>query len=151
MKIGNYELQVPFVTTSSDSLDTVIEFADIKSGKRAIDLGSGDGRVALELTKHGFEVVGIEHNEELVARARARATDLNLSNISFLNTDFWNYELSDFDVIYIYGMGSIMGRLEEKLQKEMQPHARFISNVFRLPHWKVKKTKDNLYLYSKPY
>lgn len=156
MKIGGYEVQVPFVTTSSDSLKTIIESAQYKQyevyseqSRRAIDLGSGDGRVALELAKNGFLVTGIEHNEALVARAKTRAQELNLKNIAFLNQDFWDVDLRPFDVIYIYGMDSIMGRLEKKLDEEMRHGARFISNVFTLPHWKVKKTKNNVHLYIK--
>lgn len=149
MKIGSYELQVPFVTTSSDSLKTIIDLADFQPGKKAIDLGSGDGRVALELAKHGFDVVGIEHNEDLVLRASSRAASLGLTSITFHTADFWNYDISPFDVLYIYGMGSIMGRLEKKLDNEMKKDARFISNIFHLPHWKVKKEKNSVNLYIK--
>lgn len=147
MKIGGYEIQVPFVTTSSDSLKTVIELANFQPGQKAVDLGSGNGRVALELAKAGVEVWGYEIKPELVQRAKTRAEDLRLANIHFHVSDFWNVSLADFDVIYIYGMGSIMGRLEKKLAVEMKPGARFISNIFTLPHWRIKKSKDNLNLY----
>lgn len=150
MKIGNYELQVPFVTTSSDSLKTIRELADFQPGKTVVDLGSGDGRVALELAKADFKVTGYEIKPELVERAKKRAEELHLTaRAHFYCKDFWTEDLSSFDVIYIYGMGSIMGRLEKKLEEEMKPGARFISNVFRLPHWKVKKQKDYLALYIK--
>lgn len=150
MKIGNYELQVPFVTTSTDNLKTVIELADVKKGMRVADLGSGDGRVVLEFARHGGIVDGFEIKPELVERARQRVIDAGLyEKVKIFDESFWDVNLSQYDIIYIYGMNSIMGRLEQKLMSEMKPGAIFISNIFRLPRWKPKKMKSDIYLYIK--
>lgn len=147
MKIGNYEIQVPFVTTSSDKVKTLIELADYQPGEKAVDLGCGDGRVVLELAKAGFTVHGYEIKPELVTRARQRIKAAGLDDRAFVHQQsFWDADLSGYDLIYIYGMKSIMGRLEKKLDEELTPGTKFISNIFRLPHWKVKKESDKLYL-----
>jgi hypothetical protein len=44
-------------------------------------------------------------------------------------------------------MDSILGRLEKKLENEMRPGTKVISNIFRFPHWKVKKSKNFVNLY----
>ena len=148
MKIGNYEIQVPFVTTSSDNLKTVIELAEVMPGMKVIDLGSGDGRVVLEFAKHGAIVHGFEIKPELIERSRKRILDANLSNnATIFEKSFWDVDLSAYDMIYIYGMQSILGKLEQKLEAEMKPGAKFISNIFRLPRWKAKKIKDSVNLY----
>jgi cyclopropane fatty-acyl-phospholipid synthase-like methyltransferase len=158
MKIGDYEIQVPFVTTSSDNLKTVIELANIKPGERIVDLGSGDGRVILAFGKlakryeheqksviHGFEI-----KPELVIRTNERIVQAGLQDIvSVYQKSFWDVDLSQYDRIYIYGMQSILGRLERKLEQEMRPGALFISNIFKLPHWKPKKKESDIYLYTK--
>ncbi len=148
MKIGIYELQVPFVTTSSDNLKTVIELAEIKPDMKVVDLGSGDGRVVLEFAKHKANVHGFEIKPELVERSRKRISAAGLKEqITIFQSSFWDIDLSQYDIIYIYGMQSVLIRLELKLEQEMKPGAIFISNIFRLPKWKVKKIKDGVHLY----
>lgn len=147
MKLGGYEIQVPFVTTSSDSLKTILAFAG-KPGQRVVDLGSGDGRVVLEFAKAGFQVTGFEIKPELVERANQRIVEAGLQDYAqVLLKDFWTVTLSPFAIVYVYGMSTIMGRLEQKLEAEVKPGAKVISNVFRFPHWKVKKEKNHVNLY----
>ncbi len=152
MKIGSYELQVPFVTTASDTVKHITDLADFRTESNrftAVDLGSGDGRVVLELAKKGFFVTGYEIKEELVQRSRQRITEAGLeSQATIHNASFWDADLSTYDLIYIYGMGSILGRLEKKLEDELKPGTKIISNVFRFPTWKYKKEKNSLYLYT---
>lgn len=152
MKIGSYELQVPFVTTSSDTVKSVVETADFPPEQRdrieAVDLGSGDGRVVLELAKKGFQVTGYEIKADLVQRSRQRIKNENLTTKAVIyHESYWDADLSPFDLVYLYGMGSILGRLEKKLEQELRPGTKVISNIFRFPTWKYKKSKDNLFLY----
>lgn len=150
MKLASYEIQVPFVTTSADTAKDIVRFADLKSGMRAVDLGSGDGRVVLELAKAGLIVDGFEHKSELVRRARERIVAANLQDhATIFNTSFWEVNLANYDFIYIYGMHSVLGRVEAKLEKEMRPDAKFVSNVFKLPRWRPKKSEGYLHLYLK--
>ena len=150
MKIGTYEIQVPFVTTSADTAKLIVRFADLKPGERAVDLGSGDGRVVLELAKTGLLVDGFEHKVELVTRSRARIKAAQYGErAKIYNTSFWDVDLSSYDIIYMYGMNSILGRVENKLTKQMRHDAIFISNVFKLPRWRPKKSEGFLHLYLK--
>lgn len=152
MKIGTYELQVPFVTTASDKTKYITELADFPFQEiptiKAVDLGSGDGRVVLELAKKGLHVTGYEINDALVQKSRQRIKEVQLSQrATIIKKSFWEADLSAYDLVYLYGMGSILGRLEKKLEKELKPGTKVISNIFRFPTWKVKKEKHNLYLY----
>lgn len=147
MKIGDYEIQVPFVTTASDTVKDLLSLLENKPIHHAIDLGSGDGRVILELAKRNIQVSGYEIKSPLVKRTQQRIRELGLTNIEVFEKDFWGVDLAPFDLIYIYGMTTIMGRLEEKLEKEAKPGTLIITNVFSLPHWKVKKKKNYLHLY----
>ncbi len=150
MKIGSYTLQIPFVTTSSDKIKTLIQLSEYKKGQKAVDLGSGDGRVVIALAKAGFDVVGYEIKKELVERSLQRIALLGLNKkITIYNQSFWDANLSDFDLIYIYGMQSVMAKLEEKLTSEMKIGAKFISNIFPLPHWRSKRVHNNFYVYVK--
>ncbi len=151
MKIGSYEIQVPFVTTSADHIKTVLDFADIQRDTTVIDLGSGDGRMVLEFAKKGAEVTGYEIKHELVERSRFRIKEAKLSERAIIHEkSFWDADLSLYNIIYLYGMNSIMGRLEEKFAREVKPRTKIISNVFHFRHLKLKQSKNevNLYIYG---
>jgi ubiquinone/menaquinone biosynthesis C-methylase UbiE len=64
--------------------------AGIGPGQRVLDLGSGVGDVAMlvaRLVGPTGEVVGIEREASYIARAKARAAEAGLHNLSFLQTD----------------------------------------------------------------
>ena len=150
MQIGGYEINIPFVTTSSDHVKIVLDLANISQGQWIVDLGSGDGRMVVAFARAGGRVDGIEFNPDLVKKSRNRIGEMGLQDRArILEKSFWEVDLSPYDLVYIYGMQSMMDRLEQKLEKELHPGAKFISNIFRLPHWKIKKSKDGVNLYSK--
>jgi ubiquinone/menaquinone biosynthesis C-methylase UbiE len=63
--------------------------AGIASGQRVLDIGSGVGDVAMlvgQLVGPSGEVVGIEQDARSLARARARAADAGLSQVTFSPT-----------------------------------------------------------------
>jgi ubiquinone/menaquinone biosynthesis C-methylase UbiE len=64
--------------------------AGIGLGQRVLDLGSGVGDVAMiaaRLVGPSGEVVGVEGDPRSIARARARAAEAGLHNVSFIQSD----------------------------------------------------------------
>ena len=64
--------------------------AGVGPGQRVLDIGSGVGDVAMlaaRLVGSAGEVVGIEKDAKSIARARARAAEAGLRNVSFIQTD----------------------------------------------------------------
>lgn len=150
MKIGSYELQVPFVTSSADSIKDVKNFVQYKKGILAADLGSGDGKVVIALASQGLIVHGYEIKEELVRKAKENTSHAGLQDqVTFFHKSFWEVSLSPYKLIYVYGMTTIMATLEKKLQEELTPETLIISNIFTFPRWKHKQTIHNLHIYLK--
>jgi ubiquinone/menaquinone biosynthesis C-methylase UbiE len=52
-------------------------------GKRVLDLGCGDGRLALGVAKFAKQVTGLDPDAELIASAAERARSVGLRNIRF--------------------------------------------------------------------
>jgi ubiquinone/menaquinone biosynthesis C-methylase UbiE len=52
-------------------------------GKRVLDLGCGDGRLALGAARHAASVVGLDPDAELIADATRRAREQGLRNVRF--------------------------------------------------------------------
>lgn len=53
------------------------------AGKRVLDLGCGDGRLALGVAPYAREVLGLDPDEELIRDARRRAAARGLGNARF--------------------------------------------------------------------
>jgi SAM-dependent methyltransferase len=64
--------------------------AGIEPGQRVLDLGSGVGDVAMLVARFvgsSGEVVGIERDTRSISRARTRAADAGLRNVTFTQSD----------------------------------------------------------------
>lgn len=53
-------------------------------GKRVLDLGCGDGRLALGVAPHAREVTGVDPDAQLIAQATARASRSGVRNVRFV-------------------------------------------------------------------
>lgn len=51
--------------------------------KRVIDVGCGDGRMALGCAPYASEVAGVDPDPEAIRMARAKARELGVSNVTF--------------------------------------------------------------------
>jgi ubiquinone/menaquinone biosynthesis C-methylase UbiE len=51
--------------------------------KRVIDVGCGDGRMALGCAPYASEVVGVDPDPEAIRLARRKARELGLTNVRF--------------------------------------------------------------------
>ena len=72
-------------------------------GKRVLDLGCGDGRLALGVAPFARSVVGIDPDPPLIAMARARAKESGVANVRFEVGAGQSLELTDssFDVVIL--------------------------------------------------
>ena len=140
----------PFVPTELDRVEDMADLALVQAGDKAVDLGSGDGRVLVALARAGAEVHGYEINPVLVLWSKFQLFRNGVSHLGNVHwKSFWNVDLSGFDLITIYGNPKIMERLETKLQREMNQEARLIAYNFPLPNWQSVKQQNDVYLYTR--
>ncbi len=127
----------------------MVALSGISENELVADLGSGDGRISIAFGKIGAHVTGYELDEKLLGISQQEIVKEKLEKkISIKNEDFWDADLSHYDVIVIYPMPDIMAPLEKKLLKELKNGARVLSNFYTFPNWKYSKCKDKIYLYE---
>lgn len=80
-------------------VDKIINLLDIKEGFKILDLCCGVGRHSIEFRKRGFNVTGIDNNEEYIKIALKKSKEEGL-NIEFIKEDMRNfYRENYFDII----------------------------------------------------
>src|SRR4051812_49058199 len=94
------ELDTPFVTTPPGVMHVMLEMANVASGDRLIDLGSGDGRIVIAAAQMGAHAVGYEIDPKLVEQSRVAAERAGVADrTSFRTQDLFDADLSGADAI----------------------------------------------------
>ena len=68
----------------------------------------------------------------------------------FYRKDLWKVDLSDTDVIAVYGLHPIMDKLGRKIEDEATSGTIVVSNVFSIPGWKPITVENGVFIYSIP-
>jgi 2-polyprenyl-3-methyl-5-hydroxy-6-metoxy-1,4-benzoquinol methylase len=114
--------------------DFIEEELNFDKSLKILDVGCGTGRHAIELTKRGYHVMGVDLSENQLDRAREKAKANNLL-IDFQCQDARNLPFySEFDVAIMICEGgfSLMETDEmnfeilKNVTKSLKPHAKFI-------------------------
>jgi SAM-dependent methyltransferase len=138
-----------FAGTSDERLKQVLKLAGLKPGDRLLDIGSGDGRVVSAAAQAGVKATGVEINPYYVWLSRLKIKHLGLSDkAKIVRSDQWQFDTSPYSVVVVYGIGYMMERLKEKLERELKPGSRIISVYFPIPGWKIVKQLGDIKLYQ---
>lgn len=142
---------IPYVPSTMSRVVTMVQLASVRPGDRVADLGCGDGRVLIEMVKAGATVAhGFEIDEERAALSKLNVSREHLDQfVTIFNQSFWGVDLSQYDTITLYGITSIMEKLEKKLKAELKPGAKVVSNVFTFPNWQPSLRDGQVYLYKR--
>ncbi len=139
-----------FFPTKQKTVERMIVLAEVKPGERAVDLGSGDGRLVIAMAKAGAEAHGYEINPVLAWISQKRIMKAGLEQRAFIHQgSYWQENLSHFDIVTVYGMDYMMKKLEAKLKNDLHTNARIVSNSFPFPTWPYYKKDNRVYVYKK--
>jgi precorrin-6B methylase 2 len=102
------------------------------------ELGAGWGTLAVAIAKSlpGARVVAIELSPIPFLFAKVYAALRDCRNVTLVRKDFLRTDISDADAVVCYLYRGAMIKLGPKLQSQLRPGARVISNTFSLPGWK---------------
>jgi ribosomal protein L11 methylase PrmA len=129
----------PYVPTPNGIVERMLTLAKVGPGDYLIDLGSGDGRLAIaavELHK-ARGAAGIEIDPNLVRQATNHATIAGLGDrVTFTAGDLFAAKVDHATVITMYLLPRIMSDVEAKLRRELKPGTRIVSHDYPLPKWK---------------
>ena len=130
---------IHYVPTSNSVVDAMFKLAAVTADDVVYDLGSGDGRIPIAAArKLGARGVGVELDPDLIKKSNENARKAGVSDkVRFIQGDLFQADLSDATVVMLYLSPTTNLRLRSKLQKELRPGARVVSNRFDMADWKA--------------
>jgi hypothetical protein len=131
------EPEAPYVTSPDYVVDKMLELGNVGPGDYVIDLGSGDGRIAIAAAQQGAFALGVEIDPELVRRSRDNAAEAGIADrVMFLEQDLFKTDISDASVVMMYLLQSLNLKLRPRLLEELRPGTHVVSHNYHMGEWK---------------
>lgn len=140
-EIGQDGKDVIWVPTPDSLIKAMLTVANVGRGDFVVDLGSGDGRIAIAAARDfGARAHGIEYNPDLVMLALRNAQKDGVGNrVSFETADIFQTDFSQASVVTLYLLPSLNLKLRDRLLK-MRPGTRIASHAFTMGDWQPDET-----------
>ena len=136
--------EVPFVRSTEEVIDRMLEMAQVKAGDLIYDIGSGDGAIIIRAAKkYGVRGVGIEIDRDLVLRARNNAFRENVEHlVEFRAQDAFTVDVSPATVVTLYMLPEFNAKLRPILERQLKSGTRVVSHDYPIEGWKPERIED---------
>ena len=129
--------EVPFVRSTPEVIDRMLEMARVHRNDVVYDIGSGDGAIVIRAAKkYGVRAVGIEIDQELVAKARQNAIREKVEHlVEFRAEDAFTVDVSSATVVTLYMLPEFNAKLRPILDRQLRPGSRVVSHDYPVEGW----------------
>jgi SAM-dependent methyltransferase len=129
--------EVPFVRTTPEVIDRMLEVARVKPGDVLYDIGSGDGAIIIHAAKkYGVKGVGIEIDRDLVLKARDNAFREKVEHlVEFRAQDAFTADVSPATVVTLYMLPEFNAKLRPMLERQLKRGTRVVSHDYPIEGW----------------
>jgi cyclopropane fatty-acyl-phospholipid synthase-like methyltransferase len=151
------EPDVIFVPTPAEVVTAMLKLANVTSKDVVYDLGCGDGMIVTAAAKEfNARAVGIDINPVRVKEANERVTKAGVTDkVKILNEDLFEAKIGEATVVTLYLLQSLNEKLIPKLNKDLKPGTRIVSQTFSMgdkypPEKTVEVANRSVYLWTVP-
>ncbi len=131
------ELEVPFVPTPHSLVEKMLDLAAVAPSDYLVDLGCGDGRIAVAAGRRGARALGVDLDPLRVREAAAAARIAGVQDrVRFRRQDLFETAIFDASVIALYLLPEMNLALRPRLLTELHPGARIVSHAFSMGDWR---------------
>jgi hypothetical protein len=145
---------LPSVPTKLERIHKALELAKLQPDEVLYDLGAGDGRVLLIAAREfGANAVGLEIGPVQCAWIWLRAVANGLDKkIQVKWANFYNADLSEADVVFVYATSKEVAKLAPHLEQQMKPGSRLVSISADFPDWEPSVVDEHelIFIYEMP-
>jgi precorrin-6B methylase 2 len=132
-------LDVPYVPTPPEVVERMLDMAQVGPSDFVIDLGSGDGRIAIAAAKRGARAFGVDIDplwiEEAQENARRARLEGMLGKVSFSRQNLFDTRIGEATVLTMYLLSTVNLELQPRILEELKPGTRVVSHAVSLGDW----------------
>ncbi|HET9041789.1 MAG TPA: class I SAM-dependent methyltransferase [Burkholderiales bacterium] len=135
-QVGQAGKDVIWVPTPEELVERMLRMAQTTPNDFVIDLGSGDGRIAIAAAKKfNARSMGIEYNPDMVEVSNRNAAKEGVAGKArFVKADIFESDFSQATIITMYLLPGLNLKLRPKLL-DMKPGTRIVSHQFNMDDW----------------
>lgn len=146
------QLDVPYVPTPEPVVARMLEMANVQEDDYVIDLGSGDGRIAIAAVRdrNARAALGVDLNPVRISEAEEAAERAGVTDrVTFEEGDLFEKDISDATVLTMYLLPRVNLRLRPVILETLAPGTRVVSHAFSMEEWEPDETDvvSNSYIY----
>lgn len=118
----------PFLSTPDSLISPLLEFAGVSGTDTLVDIGCGDGRVAIAAAAdRGASAIGVDHAPELIERALRQAEAARVANRThFMVGDARSVDLTNVTVAFMFLPVGALVKLLPEVRAHLLPGSRII-------------------------
>ncbi|MBR9692530.1 methyltransferase domain-containing protein [Candidatus Woesearchaeota archaeon] len=126
-------------TTNMNDAYELFKRIGLDKKKHLIDLGSGDGRI-VAIASLFTKAVGIEGDETFVEKGKKAKKQLTLKNMKLKQKDYYDENLEQYDIVFMFPDKEFDDKIVEKLKKEFKGTLYIYNNLYLPKGLKKGKT-----------
>jgi opacity protein-like surface antigen len=137
-QVGQAGKDVIWVPSPDDIVERMLTMAQVTPNDFVIDLGSGDGKIAIAAAKKfGAKSMGIEYNPDMVKLSQGNAQAAGVATkATFRQADIFATDFSQATVITMYLLPGLNMKLRPQILA-MRPGTRVASHSFTMEDWEA--------------
>ena len=141
--VGQAGKDVIWVPTPDEVVDRMLRMAQVTPSDYVVDLGAGDGKIAIAAAKKfGARALGIEYNAEMARHAQRNVERAGLAGRArIVQGDIFVSDFSQATVVTMYLLPALNLKLRPQLLA-MRPGTRVVSHSFSMDDWEADETSS---------
>jgi len=141
--VGQQGKDVVWVPTPDEVVDRMLTMAQTKPEDYVIDLGAGDGKIAIAAAKKfGARSMGVEYNPDMVAFAQKNLQAAAVTGkAQIVHGDIFATDFTQATVLTMYLLPSLNMKLRPQILA-LRPGTRIVTHAFNMEDWEPDESSD---------
>jgi len=142
-QVGQAGKDVIWVPTPDEVVDRMLRMAQVTANDYVVDLGAGDGKIAIAAAKsYGARSMGIEYNADMARHAQGNVEKAGVAGRArIVNGDIFITDFSQATVVTMYLLPGLNMKLRPTILA-MRPGTRVVSHSFTMEDWDADETSS---------
>lgn len=134
----------PYLGTPTNLIQPILDYVGAGPEDHLIDLGCGDGRVAIEAAKtHGCKATGVEISEQLIKIAQENVRDEGLqSKVEIVHSDASQLSVSEASIVFVFLPVATVQDMIPQLRSELKKGAKIVTHEQSRPQFPPDQMPD---------